>query len=274
MTPCTPPCAPSHRHAAQRRSTLLVAFGMVYGAGLAHAQAPPPAPLAPLVSAAGERPGAPWRVVGFPAKQKPIPLTQFTIATVDGQRALQLRTVASYGTLVHDWVGPAGTLHWRWRLDAHLAGGSAEPSLTTKEGDDAALKVCVMFDHALEQVPFVERTVLRLARSVSGEALPAATLCYVWDTGSATRLQGANPYTRRVRYMSLQTSASPLAQWTSESRDVARDFAALFGDELPGGASASANAVPSVTAVVLGADSDNTGSRSLGWIAQVRWKAP
>ncbi len=229
-------------------------------------------PLAPLIPAAGDQTPAPWRQVGFPKKQAPLPMTQFVVASIDGQRALQIRTASSYGTLVHDWSGPASTLTWRWRLDEPLSGGSAEPNLATKGGDDAALKVCVMFEHPLDQVPWVERTVLRLARSVSGEALPAATLCYVWDTGSATPLQGANPYTRRVRYISLQTRSSPLAQWVLESRNVASDFIALFGDELPGGASAPASAVPPVKAVVIGADSDNTGSRSMGWVAQVQWQ--
>ncbi len=240
--------------------------------GLHATQATAQVPLAPLIPAAGDQAPAPWRAVGFPKKQAPLPMTQFVAASVDGQRALQIRTASSYGTLVHDWSGPAGTLAWRWRLDEPLAGGSAGPSLTTKAGDDAALKVCVMFEHALDQVPFVERTVLRLARSVSGEALPAATLCYVWDTGSDKPLQGANPYTRRVRYISLQTRTTPLAQWKAESRDVARDFITLFGDELPGGADAPVSAVPPVKAVVIGADSDNTGSRSMGWMAQVQWK--
>lgn len=233
-----------------------------------------PAPLAPLESTAGDQPAPPWRQVGFPQKHKPLPMTQFNIAPIDGQRALQVRTASSYGTLVHDWRGPAGALQWRWRLDEPLTGGTAEPNLTTKAGDDAAIKLCVMFDHPLDQVPFVERTVLRLARSVSGEPLPAATLCYVWDTGSTTPQQGANPYTCRVRYMSLQTRKTPLAQWVTESRDVARDFITLFGDELPGGAGAAPSTVPPVTAVVVGADSDNTGSRSLAWITQVQWSAP
>lgn len=259
------------------RAVRLASSGVRWTAGALIAlcmTAPHAAQLTALVSAAGDQPPAAWRLVGFPKKQAPLPMTHFAIASVDGQRALQVRTASSYGTLVHNWNGPAGTLIWRWRLDEPLAGGIGETDLTTKAGDDAALKLCVMFDHALDQVPWVERTVLRLARSVSGEALPAATLCYVWDTGSAKPLQGSNPYTRRVRYISLQTRASPLMQWVAESRDVARDFITLFGDELPGGSGAPVSAVPLVTAVVIGADSDNTQSRSLAWLAQVQWQTP
>jgi hypothetical protein len=115
-------------------------------------------------------------------------------------------------------------------------------------------------------VPFVERTLLRIARSLSGEDLPAATLCYVWDSVYKAGLQGANPYTQRVRFITLQGKGAPLAQWHTESRDVGADFASLFSDELPAGA-----VVPKVRAVLIGADSDNTGAESLAWVQSVSW---
>src|SRR3990167_9383108 len=190
-----------------------------------------------------------WRFVGFPKKHADLPATRFEAGRVDGQAALKVVTASSYGTLVHDQKDvPPARLQWRWRLDQPLTGGKAPPDLLTKAGDDAALKVCVMFDHPLGRVPFVERTVLRIARSVSGEALPAATLCYVWDSGRPAPLQGANPYTRRVRFISLQGQGAPLGQWVNQSRDLAQDFS-----------------------VLIGADSDNTASTSTGWVADLRW---
>lgn len=225
--------------------------------------------LPPLTQADGTlHPG--WRYVGFPKQKAAIPPTVIEAGRVDGQPAVKVVTASSYGTLVHDLKdAPPARLQWRWRLDQPLSDGQASPDLTTKAGDDAALKVCVMFDHPLERVPFVERTVLRLARSVSGEALPAATVCYVWDSGRPAGLQGANPYTRRVRYISLRGSETPTRQWVTESRDLARDFATLFADELPAG-----TPVPSVRTVLIGADSDNTASRSSGWVADLRTTPP
>lgn len=211
--------------------------------------------------------GSGWRVVGFPKKQADIAPTRFEAAKLDGQASVRVSTASSYGTLVHAWRGPApGPLSWRWRLEQPLTGGKAPADLLTKAGDDAALKVCVMFEHPLERLPFWERTTLRLARSVSGEDLPAATLCYVWDSARPAGLEGANPYTRRVRFISLRGSDSPLGQWQTETRDVGQDFARLFADESP----PSAN--PQLTSVLLGADSDNTASTSLGWVADVRWR--
>jgi len=222
--------------------------------------------LAPLLQADGALNPA-WRFVGFPSKQADLPPTRFEAGTVDGQPAVRVLTAASYGTLVHDLQGvPPARLQWRWRLDLPLTGGKTAPDLTTKAGDDAALKVCALFDHPLERVPFVERTVLRIARNISGEPLPAATICYVWDSAHPGGRQGANPYTRRVRYISLRGSETPARQWVTESRDLARDFATLFADELPAGA-----AVPALRTVLIGADSDNTGSRSNGWVADLQW---
>ena len=224
--------------------------------------------LAPLLTPSGDI-NPVWRYVGFPKKQADLPPTLFEAAAAeDTQRAVRVSTARSYGTLVHDWQGAApGALQWTWRLDQPLTGGKAPPDLTTKAGDDAALKLCVMFDHPLARVPFVERTLLRLARAISGEHLPAATVCYVWDSAQPAGLQGANPYTRRVRYISLRGTEAPLKQWLPERRTPTQDYLDLFKDE-----ASAAQAVPPVLAVVLGADSDNTGSTSRGWVDQVQWQ--
>lgn len=229
--------------------------------------------LPPLVQPDGAMHPA-WRFVGFPKQHTELPPTRFEAGSVEGVTGIQVLAASSYGTLVHDMRGPAASrLQWRWRLDQPLSGGKANADILTKAGDDAALKVCVMFDHDLSRVPFVERTVLRLARSASGEALPAATVCYVWDSTHPAFTQGANPYTRRVRFISLQGRGAPLARWMPESRDVAQDFIDLFGDELPQGQATPRDAAPAVTRVLIGADSDNTASTSRGWVADMRWAA-
>jgi hypothetical protein len=236
------------------------------------ATAAEPAPaLPPLVDAQGQASQA-WHFVGFPKQKADLPPTVFEAGQVDGQAGLKVTTDASYGTWVTPWSGPTpALLQWRWRVDLPLSGGTHPPDLHTKAGDDAALKVCVMFDHPLDRVPFFERTLLRVARSVSGENLPAATVCYVWDSGAPAPLEGVNPYTRRMRFISLQGRNAPLTRWIDESRDVAMDFARLYADELPQGAQTPRAELPRVTSVLIGADSDNTSSRSTAWVANLRW---
>lgn len=210
-----------------------------------------------------------WRFVGLP-NEPAIGATRFEPGRIDGVAGVRLGTQASYGSWVHAWAGPVGTLQWRWRLDEPLQGGLRAADLRRKDADDAALKVCVMFDHRLERVPLGERMRLRLARALSGEPLPAATVCYLWDPLQLPATEGANVYSRRVRHVVLQGQGAPLQRWLDQSRDVAQDFLRLFGDELPAGSGPAA--VPPVSAVALGADSDNTRARSSGWVAELRWR--
>jgi hypothetical protein len=239
-----------------RIHSALIGLAALAACGAALAQKPV---LTPLTGAEGATPPSPWRAVGLPRNK--VPLAQMDIASIDGVRALRLQTDKSYGTLVHEFPGGVPgtdtTIKWRWRLDQPIANAD----LRKKEGDDAALKVCVMFDMPLEQVPFGERTVLRLARSLSSELLPAATVCYISDRSLATGTALPNIYSRRVRSIITDGQESPLKQWRPHERRVGDDFLKLFGDE--------SKVVPPVVAVVVGADADNTGGSSLGYIADL-----
>lgn len=198
-------------------------------------------------------------MVGLPGGT--IPVTEFQISPIDGVSVLQMHADKSYGTLSHALPprvpGPRTTLQWRWRLDQALA----NPNLRRKDGDDAALKVCAMFDMPLERLGFVERNVLRLARTRSGEPLPAATLCYVWDPTLQPGTLLPNIYSARVRYLVLNGAETPLHQWAAHSRNLQQDFLQAFGDESP--------TVPPLIAIVVGADADNTAGSSLAYVSDV-----
>ena len=205
----------------------------------------------------------PWRVVGLPGNK--VPLAQIDIATLGPDRVLRLRTDQSYGTASHALPPKtaAGTLAWRWRLDQPIEAAD----LRKKEGDDAALKVCAMFDMPLDRLGFVERNILRLARSASGEYLPAATLCYVWDQKLPVGTELPNAYSNRVRFVVVDSATNPsgpassLQQWVSHTRNLRTDFLKAFGAE--------SDTVPPLLAIVVGADSDNTGQSSLGYVGDL-----
>jgi len=205
-------------------------------------------------SAALGPPPAPWRVVGLPANKAP--LAELDIVQLGSQKVLRFRTDHSYGTVSHALPAqtPAASLRWRWRLDQPVA----DADLRRKEGDDAPIKVCAMFDLPLDRIGFVERNLLRLARSVSGEHLPGATLCYVWDQKLPAGTELANAYTRRVRFIVLNSATTPLQQWVTHTRDLRADFLRSFGTET--------DTVPPLLAIVAGADSDNTGGSSLAYL--------
>ncbi len=215
--------------------------------------------LAPLQSFANAAPGTPpppWRTVGLMGKKKPV--TEFRIVPLDGQAVLSVRTAKSYGTLVHvlpgNVPGASTTLAWSWRLDEPLVG----TDLRQKAGDDAALKVCALFDLPLERLGLMERNLLRWARALSGEALPAAVLCYVWDTHLPSGTVLTNAYTARLRYVVVSAADAPLGQWVNQRRNLQQDFLRAFGKESP--------TVPPLVAVVVGADADNTAGTSQGYL--------
>ena len=135
--------------------------------------------------------------------------------------------------------------------------------LRRKEGDDSAVKVCLSFDLPLARVPFIERQLLRLARSASGQALPAATLCWAWGHDEPVGSVIENPFSRRVRTLVLRGRADAAGRWFDERRDVAADFRLAFGDE--------AAAPPPLLAVGVAGDADNTGGRSRAAVADLRF---
>jgi Protein of unknown function (DUF3047) len=225
---------------------------LVCAAGVARAETPVPTPFS---AAIGDQPPAPWRVVGAPR----VPLTRFSLVGIDGLSALRIEADASYGNLVHplDVAGARPSLVWKWRVDRLVD----KADLHTKDGDDVALKVCVLFDLPLHEVPFVERQLLRLARLSSGEPLPSATVCYAWDRLLPPGTAVDNAYSRRLRYLVLQSGTQRVGRWIDERRDVAADFFRLFGGE--------AAALPPIIGIAVGADADNTQGRSLGFVAEL-----
>jgi hypothetical protein len=229
-----------------------VAVGLLMLAGAA-----PAAGLVPLEAGSGPVPPAPWHVAGLPLQKKPF--TRFSIEQVDGRRVLRVEADRSYGNLVHPLPGgDAGRfLSWRWRVDVP----NEHANLRTRAGDDSAAEVCVMFDLPLQAVPFVDRQMVRLARTQSAELLPAATVCYVWDTHLPIGTTLDNAFTRRIRLIVLRGADMAPMTWRIERRDVRADFLRLFGDE--------ATEVPDIIGVGIGADADNTQSRSLSHIADL-----
>jgi len=217
----------------------------------AHAQAPSLQPFA----GSDSTPAAPWKVSGLPQQTKPF--TQFSVVEVDGKRALKVDANESYGNLVHPLTFTTTSAHlgWQWRIEKMVEGAD----LRVKSGDDTTLKVCVFFDLAMDKIPFSDRQLLRFARSKTSDAVPGATVCYVWDPTLPAGTMLDNAFTRRMRYVVVRSGTQRLNQWVSEKRDVAADFFKLFGAE-------AGDQLPQIIGVAVGADSDNTHTHSVGYV--------
>ena len=133
--------------------------------------------------------------------------------------------------------------------------------LRQRRSVDLPLKVCLLFDMPTARLSLVDRSILSLARSVSGEKLPSATLCYVWVHLLPAGTLLANAYTSRVSILVLDSGDKRLGQWVSHQRDVAADFKQAFGRE--------SDTLPALEGILVGADSDNAGGQSLAYVGDI-----
>ena len=212
-------------------------------------------------------PPLPWRVVGLPGQNKsttPVkPLTRFDITSIDGRHVLRVATDASYGNLVHTVpnieLDGKTQLRWSWRLDQPLV----DADLRQRRSDDSPLKLCLLFDMPTAKLSLFERSMLSFARSVTGEKLPSATLCYVWDHQLPVGTLLSNAFTSRMRMLVLGSGDKRLGQWVTHQRDVAADFKLAFGREN------GADTLPPLQGLLVGADSDSTAGQSLGYVGDI-----
>ncbi|MGE5615926.1 MAG: DUF3047 domain-containing protein [Bacillota bacterium] len=190
----------------------------------------------------------PWRVLTLPRVQP----AEIGIVADEGVNVLRVRSEAAAGSAAQSLHADGhSTLAWRWKIDRVVE----KADLHVKSGDDFAARVYVFFDVPLDEVPFATRLKLKLLALIHGEPLPTAGICYVWDNRNAPGTAVWNPYTDRVRTVVLESGNAQAGRWKEERRDLASDFKAAFGPR----------AVPAVTGIAAGNDTDQTGETVTAW---------
>lgn len=179
--------------------------------------------------------------------------TQFRLITQNGKTVLQVDADMASGSLVHPFTQPVrlSSLSWQWQVLTQ----PTRADLKMKTGDDVAAKLCAFIQIDEGKLGLGTRLALAMARSTSGERLPAATLCYVWGApGSEVGQVINNPFTDRVKSIVVRDAPSA-GELIAENRDLQSDARKAFGNELPAGA-------VMFTGIALGANSDNTRSQA------------
>ena len=194
-----------------------------------------------------------WQVLAL-RDTKP---TQFSLVEDAGVPVVRVQADAAGGSLLRPirW-DPAGhpRLQWRWRVDRVVAQGD----IHSKDGDDFAARLYVMFDYPTERLSFADRAKLAIARWIYGDQVPAAALCYVWDNHAEVGTRAWNAYTDRVRMIVLRNATSGVGDWMLEQRDLVADYREAFG-ETP----------PPVSGIAIAADTDQTGETVTAWFGDI-----
>jgi len=187
--------------------------------------------------------------------------TQFALVEDDGRTVLRARADASASGLIRSMrIDPVRypLLAWRWKVINLPAKGD----LATKAGDDFAVRIYLTFDLDPVTLSLGDRFKLSLARTIWGDQLPAAALCYVWDARAPVDTIAPNAYTDRVRMVVADSGRADLGRWVARERDVAADFRRAFGV-----------VAPPVTAVIVSADTDNTGESVESYFGDIEFRA-
>ncbi|MGW8270918.1 MAG: DUF3047 domain-containing protein [Burkholderiales bacterium] len=182
----------------------------------------------------------PWIIL--PGKR----MTEYRLVEAGGRVALEADAERAASGLVRVLrVDPRSHpfLEWDWRVPALPSG--ADPRIATRE--DAAARVIVSFHGDLEKLDFADRAQLRFAKALSGQALPYATLMYIWANALPVGTVVRNPHTARVRMIVVDSGTRGLGEWIHLRRNLREDYRRAFGED------------PwDVVAIGVMTDSDNT----------------
>jgi hypothetical protein len=207
-----------------------------------------------LQSAAAGSADAPWAHQAFPGK-KP---TRFQYVRLDGRDAIAVDAHSSASMLRQDVrVEPEelGQVRFSWKVPALME----HADLALRDKDDAAVRLVLVFEGDRSRFSARDAALSELARALTGEEMPYATLMYVWCNKRQPGTVVTSPRTDRIRKLVVESGGANLNRWLEYQRDIRADYRRVFGEE-PG----------ALVGIGIMTDSDNTKSQARAWYGPVR----
>ena len=220
----------------------------------------PPTPMAelsvpeqlPLVFRADDK--MRWEPVLLPGKLR----TEFRRREHDGRDSVQADSASSASMMRQRLrISPEqlGQLRFSWQAENLLEGAN----VAEQGRDDSPVRLVLAFDGDRQKFSTRNAMLNELAKALTGEDMPYATLMYVWSNQLPVGTVITHPRTDRIRKIVVESGPAHLRQWRHYKRDVQADFEQAFG-EAPG----------PLQAVAIMTDSDNTQSRTRAWYGEIR----
>ena len=118
-------------------------------------------------------------------------------------------------------------LEWRWRVPVDSGrGGANGPSR-----DSPPVRLSLAFDGDPARLDFDDRVKMRMARALTVNGLPYASLLYVWMSRRPAGAVYPSPHTERVRHVVVESGERRLGEWVSVRRNIVEDYKRAFGEE-------------------------------------------
>ena len=200
---------------------------------------------------------APWQHYPLPGKR----VTQFAPQRKDGRDTMAATANQSASMLrqtVRIEPQDLAQVRFSWLVPALIANSD----LAHRDRDDSPVRIVFAFEGDRAKFSAKNSMLSELARAVTGEELPYATLMYVWCNSRQPDDVIVSSRTDRIRKLVVESGAGRLNQWLDYERDIRADFERAFGE--PPGA---------LVGVAIMTDSDNTRSKAQAWYGPLRLQA-
>lgn len=157
-------------------------------------------------------------------------------------------------------IDPAKTpwLSWRWRVPQLIA--SADN--TQRDAEDAPVRIVVTFAGDTSKFDIEDQAIASRMKALTGQAMPYATLMYIWENRQPVGRVIDNFHTSRVKMIVAESGPERRGRWLHFSRHVADDYKAAFG-EAPG----------QITSIGILTDTDNTGETTNAYYGDIAFSA-
>lgn len=165
-----------------------------------------------------------WRIT--PQKNKTI----YTLEQYEGKTVLKANADTAASGLAFPLVprDVSGLfLNWQWKALDYIPNANNEES----SRDDAPLRLLVAFDGDKSKLPMRDQMVFEMAKIVSGQDMPYASLMYVWAAKSPIETIITNSRTSRIKMIVVNSGSKDLGVWQHHHRDLEKDYEAAFSEK-------------------------------------------